>query len=150
MRHTPLMPLAAIFATPIAAIGLFFLAACSARPTPVAVSDLVTPTLTSEIITTLMNRQAEEVETVSPTPGPLPTKPASTETIPATVPVVISPLPSLSPAVDEPASPVAEVVSEGPAPDFTLAGAQGVSVTLSDYRDENPSNVLLVFYRGKT
>jgi len=114
MRHTPLTPLATIFAPPIAAIGLFFLAACSAPP------------------------------------APLPTQPTSTQTIPATVSVVISPLPSPTPAADEPASPITEVVSGGRAPDFALAGAQGVSVTLSDYRDENPSNVVLVFYQGKT
>jgi hypothetical protein len=35
-----------------------------------------------------------------------------------------------------------------PAPDFTLDSAQGVAVTLSDYQGK--SNVVLVFYRGKT
>jgi peroxiredoxin len=51
----------------------------------------------------------------------------------------------VSPAT--PASP-AESAALKPAPDFTLASAQGSQVTLSSYRGK--SQVVLVFYRGQT
>jgi hypothetical protein len=70
------------------------------------------------------------------------------ETTPATTSVALSPLPSPTPAVGEPSPTPAEVVSGELAPDFTLEGVQGESVTLSDY--QGALNVVLVFYRGKT
>ena len=60
-----------------------------------------------------------------------------------------SPLPTLIPILPSP--PASLSVASQPqaiAPDFTLDSAQGISITLSDYRGK--SNVVLVFYRGQT
>jgi hypothetical protein len=150
MRHTPFTPLRTTFSAPIVLAGLIFLAACSttlapspATPTP-AVSDLATSTPTLEIVATPASQGDERLESVSPTP----TEPAPTQPIPTTAPVANSPLPSPTPAAVEPSPTIAEAVSGGPAPDFTLEGAQGEVITLSDYQDR--ANVLLVFYQGKT
>lgn len=155
MKHTPLTPLTATFRAPIVLVGLLFLAACSATPTPppatptpVAVSDPATSTPTPEIIATPASQGDERLESVSPTPEPVPTEPAPTQTIPTTAPVANSPLPSPTPAAAEPSPSIAEAVSGGPAPDFILEGAQGGAIALSDYQDW--ANVVLVFYRGQT
>ncbi|NIQ78376.1 MAG: hypothetical protein GTN93_09835, partial [Anaerolineae bacterium] len=113
MKHTPITPLVATFGAPIAMIGLLFLAACSATPTPVAVSDPATPNSTREIIATSASEGDEGLESVSPTPEPLPAKPTPTQTIPVTAPVAVSPLPSPTLAADGASPTVAEVVSGG-------------------------------------
>ena len=147
MRHTPFTPPAATFAASIVMIGLLFLAACSATPTSVALSDPATPTPTLEITATSMSEGDEGLDRVSLTPEPVPTQPVPPQTIPATR-LLISPLPSPTPAAAELSPTLAEAVSAQPAPDFVLEGAQGETVTLSDY--QGWANVVLVFYRGKT
>ena len=67
-------------------------------------------------------------------PGPT----AMVSVLPTPVPAPASPLPT--PTAGQSAAPLA--------PDFTLRGAQGITITLSAYRGE--SNVVLVFYRGQT
>ena len=154
MRHTLFTPPAATFAASIVMIGLLFLAACSATPTPppatptpVAMSEPAAPTLTPEIIATSTSQGDEGLDSVSPTPEPVPTQPVPPQTIPATR-LLISPLPSPTPAAAELSPTLAEAVSAQPAPDFVLEGAQGEAITLSDY--QGWANVVLVFYRGKT
>ena len=147
MRHTPFTPLRATFSAPIVSAGLIFLAACSTTPAP-AVSDPATSTPTLEIVATPASLGDERLQSVSPTPQPAPTEPTPTQPIPTTAPVANSPLPSPTPAAVEPSPTIAEAVSEGPAPDFALEGAQGVVIVLSDYQDR--ANVLLVFYQGRT
>jgi hypothetical protein len=139
-------------------VGLFFLVACSPAPgttpgpaTLAEVPVLLTPTPlqvtaathTPETPTTITNRA-----TFTPSPVVSPTQPALAATILPTQSVANSPPPSPVPDADEPSPPVAEVAPGEPAPDFTLEGDQGGPVTLSDFR--GASNIVLVFYRGKT
>jgi hypothetical protein len=150
--------LTAVFRVLAVMVGLFFVVACSpapgTTPGPVTLAEVpvsLTPTPpqvtaathTPETPTTVTDRA-----TSTPSPVASPTQPALAATIPATQSVANSPLPSPTPAADEPSAPVAEVVPGEPAPNFTLEGGQGVPVTLSDYR--GASNIVLVFYRGKT
>jgi hypothetical protein len=124
MKHTPITPLTATFGAPIVMIGLLFLAACSATPTPLATPTSVT---------------VSDPATFTPAPA---------QTIPTTAPVTNSPLPSPTPAEAGPSPTIAGAVSAQPAPDFTLESAQGGAIALSDYQGR--ANVLLVFYRGQT
>jgi hypothetical protein len=150
--------LTAMFRALAVMVGLFFLVACSpargTAPGPATLAEvpvLLTPsppqvtaaTHTPETPTTVTDRV-----TSTPSLVASPTQPALAATIPATQSVANSPLPSPTPAADEPSPPVAEVAPGEPAPDFTLEGNQWGSVTLSDYR--GASNIVLVFYRGKT
>ena len=139
-------------------VGLFFLVACSPAPgttpgpaTLAEVPVLLTPTppqVTAATHTPGTPTKVTVRATSTPSPVASPTQPALAATVPATQSVANSPLPSPTPAADEPSPPVAEVAPGEPAPDFTLEGNQWGSVTLSDYR--GASNIVLVFYRGKT
>ena len=160
------------FATPLGAVlalGAFVcllsLTACLSAPanapaatatdlvpaTPVDVTNTVTLTPEPEATNTPTSDAGEIPDLVTSTPKleVTPTEPVAEATIPATSGVGISPLATPTPerSVSSPAE--TETASGELAPDFTLDSAQGAALTLSDYRVE-PSNVVLVFYRGQT
>ena len=129
-------------------VGLLLLVACSYAPatTPAPAP----PTSSPEIVLPLIGGGGDS--SVDEAPEQIPTEPPAEPTVTATVPATaradISPLPSPTPAEQETPEAVVDAASGGPAPDFTLDNAQGEPVTLSDYQGK--SNVVLVFYRGKT
>ena len=131
---------------------LLSLTACVSAPapaTPVAIPN--TATLQPEATSTPVSNVGEGIDlpTSTPTPDVMPTEPVPEETIPATTAVGISPLATPTSERSTSSPPESETALTELAPDFTLDSAQGATVTLSDYRVE-PSNVVLVFYRGQT
>jgi hypothetical protein len=154
MNRFLITPLGAASVALGAFVCLLSLTACfsgSAPTTPVAIPNTATPTPQPEATNTPTSEAGEipDLVTSTPTPEVTPTEPVAEETIPATMVVSISPLATPTPERSTSSSAETETASRELAPDFTLDSAQEAAVTLSDYRVE-PSNVVLIFYRGQT
>lgn len=156
MNRTSIVLLAAILAVLVIVVGLLFaitrLAAPPPAPSPqVPTADLAsaTPTRPPEVPSPQSGR-GKDTGDVTPThllpispvqqpPDDAPPAPAGGQGFQP-----ISPIPG---GEEAPQPETGRAVGEE-APDFTLEGAQGVPVTLSDHRGQ--SDVVLVFYRGQT
>ena len=148
MKRTITTPSAAKLGALSIVAGLSLLVACSYAPgiTPAPAP----PTSSTQTVLPLIKSGGDG--SVDTSPDHTPTAPLAEPTTMGATPVTakadVSPLPSPTPVEQETSHIVADVESGGPAPDFTLESAHGEPVTLSDYQGE--SNVVLVFYRGKT
>ena len=128
--------------------GLLLLVACSYAP---ATTPVPAPaTASTQIVLPRIEGGGDGPVDEAPdrTPTDTPAEPTVVATVPATARADISPLSSPTPAEQETPAAAVDAASGGPAPGFTLDNAQGEAVTLSDYQGK--SNVVLVFYRGKT
>ena len=148
MKRTITTPSAAKLGALSIVAGLSLLVACSYAPgiTPAPAP----PTSSPQTVLPPINGEDDGSVDITPdyTPTALLAEPTEMGTPPVTARADVSPLPSPTLLEQQMSHIVADVASGGPAPDFTLESAHGELVTLSDYQGE--SNVVLVFYRGKT